>query len=422
MSSLPDSARENDLGAKLFAGKDWLDARGPMVLSTAMWQQLIKLGRVLRKFQEVCDVLYMRSVEGRAPAYIAQWLDAGKPQWLIAHARHASQRGKLPRIIRPDLLLAGDVVHLTELDSVPGGIGLTAALQERFYGSHSSIDTGGGMLASWQRLFAEHDVIISQESGDYRPEMEWLAARTAGQVVFSAEDYVPRGRAVYRFVECFDLPQIKHTQEWLAAAEGGTVFTPPMRPHLEEKLWLALLWLQPLEQEWRGLLGEAYFKMMREITPRSWVVCPEALPPHAVLPELEVNSWNDVKEFSQKRRQLVLKPSGFSPLAWGARGVVMGHDVSQGEWAEALDRALKDFATTPHILQEFRPAMPVELPHIARSGEDATVKARVRLCPYYFLEKEQVTLAGVLVTGCPANKKIIHGMSDAVITIAGSAV
>jgi len=44
---------------------------------------------------------------------------------------------------------------------------------------------------------------------------------------------------------------------------------------------------------------------------------------------------------------------------------------------------------------------------------------RVRLCPYYFVEGDgdqaRAVLGGVLATICPADKKIIHGMKDAVL-------
>ena len=44
---------------------------------------------------------------------------------------------------------------------------------------------------------------------------------------------------------------------------------------------------------------------------------------------------------------------------------------------------------------------------------------RVRLCPYYFVSGEgdsaRPKLGGVLATICPADKKIIHGMTDAVL-------
>jgi hypothetical protein len=44
---------------------------------------------------------------------------------------------------------------------------------------------------------------------------------------------------------------------------------------------------------------------------------------------------------------------------------------------------------------------------------------RVRLCPYYFVTGEndaaRAQLGGVLATICPADKKIIHGMKDAIL-------
>jgi len=43
---------------------------------------------------------------------------------------------------------------------------------------------------------------------------------------------------------------------------------------------------------------------------------------------------------------------------------------------------------------------------------------RVRLCPYYFVtgdgDAARAELGGVLATVCPADKKIIHGMTEAV--------
>ena len=44
---------------------------------------------------------------------------------------------------------------------------------------------------------------------------------------------------------------------------------------------------------------------------------------------------------------------------------------------------------------------------------------RVRLCPYYFVQGRgdaaRANLSGVLATLCPADKKIIHGMSTAIL-------
>jgi hypothetical protein len=48
------------------------------------------------------------------------------------------------------------------------------------------------------------------------------------------------------------------------------------------------------------------------------------------------------------------------------------------------------------------------------------MNARVRLCPYYFVQGEQQTQAralhhGTLATLCADDKKLIHGMSEAIL-------
>ena len=46
------------------------------------------------------------------------------------------------------------------------------------------------------------------------------------------------------------------------------------------------------------------------------------------------------------------------------------------------------------------------------------MKGRARLCPYYFVsgdgDSARPQLGGVLATICPADKKIIHGMTEAI--------
>ena len=40
---------------------------------------------------------------------------------------------------------------------------------------------------------------------------------------------------------------------------------------------------------------------------------------------------------------------------------------------------------------------------------------RARLSPYYFVAGGKAELAGILATVCSAEKKVIHGMKDAVM-------
>jgi hypothetical protein len=49
------------------------------------------------------------------------------------------------------------------------------------------------------------------------------------------------------------------------------------------------------------------------------------------------------------------------------------------------------------------------------SNELRTMKGRVRLCPYFFVEKNRVKLRGALATIAPADKKFLHGMREAIL-------
>jgi hypothetical protein len=47
--------------------------------------------------------------------------------------------------------------------------------------------------------------------------------------------------------------------------------------------------------------------------------------------------------------------------------------------------------------------------------ESVMMQGRVRLCPYYFVQGDEAKLSGVLATIVPADKKILHGMTDAML-------
>ena len=43
------------------------------------------------------------------------------------------------------------------------------------------------------------------------------------------------------------------------------------------------------------------------------------------------------------------------------------------------------------------------------------MRGRVRLCPYYFILDGRAELRGALATIVPADKKLVHGMTDAIL-------
>ncbi len=412
----------------LFAGHTWRMAAAPFPVGVELARSLEQMGRVLLQFYRAANRLYGLSVEGRQPGWVASWLDQGKPAELVAWQRAEAFRGELPRVIRPDLLWTEEGLALVELDSVPGGIGLTGWLN-RAYAREGWPVLGGedGMVQGFASIFGEArrvHIVISEEAATYRPEMVWLSGQiTQPPMAVRGTDFTDfaDGDAVYRFFELFDLPQVACAEAVIGGAAAGRVqMTPPPKPLFEEKLLLALLWNRNLREFWRRELGEGFCRRMQEWAPYTWVVDPAPLPAQGAIPGLELTDWRQLGESSQRERELVLKVSGFSERAWGSRGVYYGADLSQSEWRAAVEEAVESFPRTPYVLQRFRRPKPVAVPWYDPNADRVeSMAGRVRLCPYYFVagrgDGARARLGGVLATVCPADKKIIHGMSTAVL-------
>lgn len=446
-------------GQSLFEDKTWRLSPQAWPLTPDQRQQLEQIGAACVEFHQALETLYLRSVAGKnllrnkpllAP-WVADYLDRGKPADLIAHARDPKSRGAFPTVLRPDLLLTDDGFALTELDSVPGGIGLTAFLN-RLYGSDADpamIGHRDAMIENFHLSLAGLRpearnpliaILVSDEAATYRPEMQWLAEQLQrqGKRVFTMrpEDVFPLGGElffdvegtpekidiIYRFFELFDWANIKIGREILEAWQAGAVaIAPPMRPFQEEKLSLALFHHHRLHDYWAESLSGRARQLLQKLIPQSWIMDPVALPPGAVLDGPRVggrllNDWRDLAGASQKERDLIIKISGFHETAWGARSVVLGSDCSREEWQQGVDQALSLAKTNLHVLQEYRKPMKISHPlYDVEGGGAVSQPGRLRLCPYYFVVGGEARLSGALATFCPPDKKIIHGMTDAAL-------
>jgi len=449
------SLRDTFARQPLFQDKTWRLSPTPWPLTPAQFTELERIGEACLSFFRALEILYTRSWQGKnllrnrellAP-WVAGYLDRGKPERLINHQRHAATKNKFPCVLRPDLLLTEDGFALTEIDAVPGGLGLTAFLN-RLYDQ-----PGAGVLGANDLLLNEFHatlaalapkktepfiaIVVSDEAATYLPEFTWIAARLRERGhrvhVLHPTEIMPLGHTLcapvdgnpeqidvlYRFFELFDLANVRTAEFILNAAEAGdVVVTPPMRTFQEEKLALALLHHPQLEDFWRENLPRGSWPILKKLVPHSWVVDPVELPPNAVLDApwvagKPIHRWEQLAEASQKERHLILKASGFHETAWGARSVVLGSDVSRDEWLVALRHAEEMAPHTLHILQEYRKPMRLKHPVYNPEGQLYEMEGRLRLCPFYFVRDEHTHLGGALATFCPADKKIIHGMKDA---------
>jgi hypothetical protein len=440
----------------LFAGLEWRISPAPFPLGGDLAKEIESLGRVLLQFYRAVNLLYRKSVDGKQPDWVARWLDLGKPAELIALQRSPAFKNDVPRVIRPDLLLTEQGISVTELDSVPGGIGLTAWLNQTYskfgrdgmlpsqisetpadklgtatrHPSQEIIGGADGMLRGFESIFGDAKqvhIVVSEEAATYRPEMVWLAEQLNEQkhrtfnIQHSTFNGFADGDAVYRFFELFDLANVPNSKKiFELAAEKRIRLTPPPKPVFEEKMLFALLWNRNLHDFWRQELGEGFLARLKKLVPYTWIIDPAPLPPQAAIPELNLTDWLQLKTLSQKERELILKVSGFSEHAWGARGVFLGSDLSHEDWARAVDDAIQHFEQSPRVLQRYhKPALVEAQWFDFEKNVVVPMKGRVRLCPYYFVSGEgdaaRPQLGGVLATVNPADKKIIHGMTDAIL-------
>lgn len=417
----------------LFADQHWRISPRPFELDARLASELESLGRPLLQFYRAVNLLYRRSVEGKAPEWIATLLDQGKPAELVAWQRHAGFKSEVPRVIRPDVLLTEGGMAISELDSVPGGIGLTHWLNQTYSalalksGEGPVVGGADGMKNGFAGIFGSASrvsIVVSEESASYRPEMEWLAGQLGAErfrVCGPGESTFQAGESVYRFFELFDLANVPASRPVFERAAARELrVTPPPKPIFEEKLLFALLWNRNLKGFWRQELGEGFLNRLLRIIPQTWVVDPTPLPPHAAYPGLDLTEWSQLKHLSQKERDLILKISGYSEQAWGARGVYLGSDLSTADWSAAVDEAIARWDRSPYVLQRYHKPRQVASSYVDFGTMSVVpMPARVRLCPYYFVvgdgDAARPQLGGVLATVCPADKKIIHGMKDAAL-------
>ena len=114
---------------------------------------------------------------------------------------------------------------------------------------------------------------------------------------------------------------------------------------------------------------------------------------------------------------MVIKPSGFCELAYESKGVTVGHDMSEEMWNKNLQNGLDKFKQNPYLLQVFHKAMRKTM-HYYDFFEDKVkpMRGRTLIRPYFYIIDGIAKLSGVQAVVCPPDKKILHGMVDAIIT------
>ncbi|HLS90142.1 MAG TPA: hypothetical protein VK101_02740, partial [Limnochordia bacterium] len=128
----------------------------PFFIDRELYEKIEALGPHLLAFYQAANRLYLQSVRGSQPDWVRDYLERGKSETVLDYQRMRRFRTDLPVIIRPDVIPTDDGIIVSELDSVPGGFGLLAALSQAY--ARLGFDLVGGadgiVEGFWQAVSA----------------------------------------------------------------------------------------------------------------------------------------------------------------------------------------------------------------------------------------------------------------------------
>ena len=365
------------------------------------------------RFYRALNNLYNRSVRGTAPAFIAEYLDRGKPEQIVKLARQNRFKQEVPGVIRPDLILTADGFVATELDSIPGGMGFVGAMTEAYCQlGIESLGGDDGIPIGFAAMLRLRHARRTSDRRDRRfrrvgrlPQRNGVARGRAAPsescrcvAAPARRDYLhrrgplhsSRGRA--RGAARRDLSQLRALRSLQRSQSKSSCstrrvtiaskITPPPKAPLEEKLAFALLHHHALAPLWRAELGNETFERLQRLFPKTWVIDPRPLPPQGVIAGLEaggapISDFRQLIALPKSERAYVVKPSGFSELAWGSRGVKIGDDLTREEWTSAIEngaRIVRPHAVDPAALSQ-RQARTADVTSTANATKCASTKA-----------------------------------------------
>jgi hypothetical protein len=186
-----------------------------------------------------------------------------------------------------------------------------------------------------------------------------------------------------RYMDIYEIAELRHpgiSAVLDAYAAGAVEDMNTCKQFLDEKAWMALFWEPEFERAWRAELGDEQFAFLRGVLPKSWVVGPDTVvecPDGAQLP------IRQLCDEPAEHRMFVLKESGTSETASGARSLRPLHELGAAEARAALDAALA--SSVPYVIQET-----VESPTMSFTALDTNTEsvvtqrgARIKLSVFY---------------------------------------
>ena len=226
------SLNEELLQQPLFKAKSWQLSSQTFKLEKRQEQHLALIGVAIHSLLSALRQLYLQARSSYSDEYnwVRDYLERGKPEWICQLSQDTRFTPQMLSVMRPDIILTNTGYALTEIDSLPGGIGLTELLYQT-YTKDTSNTSPFTLLEEFHAALArlrpdkENPVVIiiyNDEGETYWPEFDWIAAqlRSNGKKVYTSHvkditcdtntvSFNHNGEqmtadVIYRFFELFD--------------------------------------------------------------------------------------------------------------------------------------------------------------------------------------------------------------------------
>ncbi len=151
LSNLPQRLLAEGLFGEHAYSVPWRLSPEPFPISPAQFQWFQTLGEDLWLFYQAVERLHLASQQAKVPAWVHEYLTMRIDPAVRDLGAGKIFRGQNVRVMRPDILWTKDGAAITELDSVPGGMGWTACMN-KVYEDAGYVPVGAG--ARMEKNFA----------------------------------------------------------------------------------------------------------------------------------------------------------------------------------------------------------------------------------------------------------------------------
>ena len=371
----------------------WLISPDVFTFDTELKKKLEAIGQGISLFFDAIQQLYPINEEVQAI------LDYG-----VEDDLKGLELDKRITTFRLDVIIENQEPKIAEIEETYSGIGLMHALSQAYPINCDYF---------YERIAASNIkyLLVDDQWEDYLPELRALQRRLktqAGidtQLKYFSEFKEDFSGTALRYEYTKDLCQYSRSHRQKIVGNKMDYINPLFHGYASKAVF-ALFFKESLKEEWINRIGQDYYDLLYRAFPKS---------------EMLINVSDDkIQSLIDNRKKTVIKvihsPEDLD-YNWGARGVYFG-DTNKKVWTELLKYIQRgEIPYKPHIKNVIYMQMKLvesdryDVPFWDRENNQLSLmpKARIRLQPIFYRNKDQMELVASMATFVNTSRKVHLG-------------